>query len=198
MRDFIDHHARDMMLDLTGQRRDVPQMGRAEWCRDFVDGVLASGPAGQERAGQERAGAGTACGTARAGAAEAVGGDFGDGGGGSSGEAVQAAQWPEFEGDHPELTEYRMIVAKDDLDDALVYAADALSRIYTAVTTYAAAAGPMPLASAGPWVEGDENYRQRVNRHRPAPIWTPDHLLDVAGTALGLPRAHLMPVEPRP
>lgn len=78
-------------------------------------------------------------------------------------------------------------------------------RVFDAAVSYAAAAGPLPLASSEPWVEGDWPYWKRLVRGRPTAeceaLWGRwswgDEELDDIGASLGLPRARLVPATLR-
>lgn len=160
MCDLVDHHAREMMLDLTGERRPVPETGRAGPAEPA--GAVSAGPASQVHAG---------AGTVSHGAATAL----------SSHVTMRPAE----------------------ADAVMLAAVSHFAALLDWSVALAAKAGPIPLAAAEPWVEGDEAYRERLSQHRLQLIETPDHALDVAGHVLGLPRARLVltacvPVEIRP
>lgn len=174
MRDIIDHHEREMMLDLTGERRPVPEMGRAGPAE-----AAEGGPAVQTHAGacESRIAAG--------GPATATEADR---------EIVTGASLLRPENWRALMTVWRL--QRESVSK--IY--DWLER----EMAEAAKAGPMPLASGEPWAEGDGAYAVRMDvrctedlRHagsdeaRLARART----LDKWGERYGFPRARLVPVE---
>ncbi len=141
MRDLLDHHEREMMMDLTGEARPVPQVGRS---------------------------------TVHAGASE---------GHGRGSDGINGVAWRN-----------RVEVSTEWLSAYAQNATAAVDVIYAAAQRVVAEAGPMPLVSSEPWVEGDVEYEMRLPpEYYPQALVAEDGELDELGAEIGLPRARLVP-----
>ncbi len=70
---------------------------------------------------------------------------------------------------------------------------DAIASVYDTVLRFAAQAGPMPLVSDEPWVEGDEAYRKRLTEGLRITHVGTGWTLEALGERYDIPRARLVP-----